>query len=1316
MPSPCPDTELLRQLLDASLPEPATAELTQHLDACVDCRAVLDRLAGEGSSISAGARGLGHPPTEPEPGLERVLRGADRDSAYRDADGGAAEAITQAPVTPGETTAPTSALAPQADEFAATQASGTQTEDFAFLAALTTPGQPDRLGHYALRGVLGKGGFGVVLRAFDEKLHRMVAIKVLAPAYAAVGSARKRFVREARSAASVKNEHVVAIYGVQDETEPPYLVMELIDGISLEDKLDKHGPLSVREVLRIGLQLAEGLAAAHKQGLIHRDIKPANVLLENGVERVKITDFGLARAVDDASMTQSGTVAGTPMYMSPEQASGETIDHRSDLFSLGTVLYAMCTGHPPFRATGTHAVLMRVIEDTPRPIREINADIPEWLCDIISKLHAKKPEERFQTAKDVAELLGQHLAHLQQPTTVPLPAPVAIFRGQAAADDQAETLFPGCIWPRDGVDWGLAALLAPLVIGLYWVLPALMLYGAMAGLGLGQWAAPVSVLIGFILFVLLLVVAGLRAAERAIVNRRGIELVRYAGASIIVPWGKIRRIQEATRWEVCRRVWLWPGIPLRGSIMCSSALYQFRIEWEGGCYYFAPADEVAFRKAIAGFHAQTTRAEVDSLAASGRDVVQILEGCNTITRRFHIAEAVLGTVLALLAVYVGLVHGPQAAKAFYSLAAGALAFFLAAGMMKSRWDKVYRGHRIRFENGWYTGEALYIDGVLVDRCGTGPLRQLSGLIEAGDGAGDVIVATPDTRFGSVGCRIVAERQHGPVTEERIAEESRRRSKLVSQSPWGRLGLILAVYSLVLTGVFSLIAGYSDGGWWSRPCVECIAAAIFGLGALWQIVRGTRPRWLPVFPTIVALAFVALGWFLWPYSTSKHFSRLMREGQFDEASKMLEVRGPRDNSGWTFANGVLTIRGPGLLVPEAVSLTGADLPLVNRGGDWLRFTSEFREHFGDSPSFYRFSLASKRNGNRECEVAFRAGNGTVQLDWFHLWLVDDRNERRAVGRAEWLGKEPPAKQESKPPAYKDDKNRLQGHWVAESADDGEQLPPEQCALFTLTFTGSKLHAFLTNPVDRSGRIFHLDETTKPKQIDIINEDRRGDFGIYRFDGDRLVLCIGNDDAKDRPTEFSPKGGKARMVAVFKRAAPPRSGWVSHFTGKDLDGWKGQKDAWKIQDGALTATKIGEIEIERRITGSFHLRLQAKLKRGAAIIRLHSPGQKRGWTVRLVEAAETGKVDGMLEKEAGGAGWLDQGIAKLDEWFRMEIVAIDNEVEVLVNGKPFTRNGGFAPPDGHIGLEVLTEPHDVAFRDIEIKELPPQSRPDAGRHSP
>src|SRR5262249_55553554 len=152
------------------------------------------------------------------------------------------------------------------------------------------------------------------------------------------------------------DQHVIAIHAVRDDAPLPYLVMEFIDGCNLETLLRKAGPLEVKDILRIGVQAAGGLTAAHRQGLIHRDVKPANILLENGVQRVKLPDFGLARAADDASLTQSGYIAGTPAYMSPEKANGEPIDHRSDPFSLGSVLYEMCTGRPAFRAPTTAAV------------------------------------------------------------------------------------------------------------------------------------------------------------------------------------------------------------------------------------------------------------------------------------------------------------------------------------------------------------------------------------------------------------------------------------------------------------------------------------------------------------------------------------------------------------------------------------------------------------------------------------------------------------------------------------------------------------------------------------------------------------------------------------------------------------------------------------------------------------------------------------------------------------------------------------------------------------------------------------------------
>jgi serine/threonine protein kinase len=281
-----------------------------------------------------------------------------------------------------------------------------------------------RLGNYQVTEVIGSGGFGVVLKAFEPALNRHVAIKVLSPQLANSGAARRRFAREAQAAAAVVHEHVVAIHSVAENDGLPYLVMSYIPGCSLQERLDEQGPLEVKEILRIGMQVAGGLAAAHAQGLVHRDIKPANILLENGVERVKITDFGLARTIDDASLTGSGVVAGTPQYMAPEQARGEAVDHRSDLFSLGSVLYAMCSGHSPFRAETFMAVWRRLCIDTPRPVRETNPEVPDWLAEIIEKLQAKDAQDRFQSAQEVSDLLARHLAHLQQPTVVPRPAPL----------------------------------------------------------------------------------------------------------------------------------------------------------------------------------------------------------------------------------------------------------------------------------------------------------------------------------------------------------------------------------------------------------------------------------------------------------------------------------------------------------------------------------------------------------------------------------------------------------------------------------------------------------------------------------------------------------------------------------------------------------------------------------------------------------------------------------------------------------------------------------------------------------------------------
>ena len=399
--------ELIGLFLNDSLSDVEQAAFEEHLATCADCREELSASAAEPELWSEAAEALSDDaiecgvsaplwiePTDEDDDAER--NPARRQNSER---AGTPHAKVQVPAVQ----AVLNLLAP--------------TDD---------PHKLGRLSGYEIAGVIGCGGMGVVLKGFDASLNRFVAIKVLAAHLASSGAARRRFAREAQAAAAVVHDNVVAIHGVAEANGMPYLVMPYIRGESLQKRLDKRGPFGVAEILRVGMQVASGLAAAHAQGLVHRDIKPANILLEDGVERLRITDFGLARAADDASLTHSGVIAGTPQYMSPEQARGEVIDGRSDLFSLGSVLYALCTGRPPFRAETAYGVLHRLWNNTPRPIRDVNPDIPDWLAGIVMTLLKKTPGERFESADAVARLMEQCLAHVQQPDQVRLPEVVRL--------------------------------------------------------------------------------------------------------------------------------------------------------------------------------------------------------------------------------------------------------------------------------------------------------------------------------------------------------------------------------------------------------------------------------------------------------------------------------------------------------------------------------------------------------------------------------------------------------------------------------------------------------------------------------------------------------------------------------------------------------------------------------------------------------------------------------------------------------------------------------------------------------------------------
>ncbi len=273
--------------------------------------------------------------------------------------------------------------------------------------------------------VIGQGGMGVVLKARDEHLQRWLAIKLLSPMLASSGAARQRFLREAQAAAAVVHPNIVPIYAVSAERRLPYLVMPYVAGGNLQQQLDSQGPLPVERVLSIGLQVAEGLVAAHQQGIVHRDIKPANLMLDEGGFRVMLTDFGLARALDDATLTGSGLLAGTPQFMSPEQAAGRGLDHRSDLYSLGAVLYTLATGRPPVDGASTLETLRKLGQRPPRAIIEINESYPRWFQEMVGLFMVTDVERRIQTASEAVELLRACLAHARSPHQVKLPRAVA---------------------------------------------------------------------------------------------------------------------------------------------------------------------------------------------------------------------------------------------------------------------------------------------------------------------------------------------------------------------------------------------------------------------------------------------------------------------------------------------------------------------------------------------------------------------------------------------------------------------------------------------------------------------------------------------------------------------------------------------------------------------------------------------------------------------------------------------------------------------------------------------------------------------------
>jgi serine/threonine protein kinase/formylglycine-generating enzyme required for sulfatase activity len=369
----CPDSEFFQKLISGHILPDQIDELAQHLERCTACTQRVAKLAA-GKAES--------------PALAQLVIKCE-----------ALSEILNTRVRPGEADTASGGAAP---------ANAVADNLLAFLSPPQGPNELGWLGSYRVLRLLGQGGMGLVLAAEDPALKRRLALKVMKPEVAAKAQNRQRFMREAQAAAHVEHPNIVPIYQIGEANEVPFIAMPFLKGEPLDARL-RHGRLDELEIIGIGRQTAEGLAAAHELGLIHRDIKPGNIWLEAGDDaaiRVKILDFGLARlSGDEAHLTQSGAIVGTPAYMAPEQARGWPVDHRADLFSLGCVLYEASAGQRPFAGSDTMSILSSLALDTPTEPHLLNDKLSLPLSQLIMKLLEKDPARRPQTAREVAAAL-----------------------------------------------------------------------------------------------------------------------------------------------------------------------------------------------------------------------------------------------------------------------------------------------------------------------------------------------------------------------------------------------------------------------------------------------------------------------------------------------------------------------------------------------------------------------------------------------------------------------------------------------------------------------------------------------------------------------------------------------------------------------------------------------------------------------------------------------------------------------------------------------------------------------------------------------
>lgn len=433
-PTTCPDRQSLQSFLLGKTPEIIRGPIEQHLSECQSCAAAAETLV------------VGDDLTE---ALERGARS--REQLSQADDEALAAAIQQAKGL--ASLLDTQANGPDATAIVTDAKATDESADSSrlknklnFLAPAQQADELGRLGDYRVLKVLGVGGMGMVFKAEDIRLGRLVALKVMRPGVASKPQAKERFLREARATAAISHDHVVQIHQVGEDRGVPFIAMQYLAGQSLQTAFTRLKKLRPKDVARIGKEVALGLAAAHEKGLIHRDIKPDNIWIEAKTHRAKILDFGLARDLTtDEGLTQSGTILGTPRYMAPEQVTGGKVDHRADLFSLGSMLYHLASGKPAFAGANIAALLFSITQSAPQPLDQIAPQIDPSLADWIMRLLSKDPEHRPQSTEEVAKRFASIETTLKTPidtATVPL-QPIVAAKPKSSQQRQS----PSRRWP-----------------------------------------------------------------------------------------------------------------------------------------------------------------------------------------------------------------------------------------------------------------------------------------------------------------------------------------------------------------------------------------------------------------------------------------------------------------------------------------------------------------------------------------------------------------------------------------------------------------------------------------------------------------------------------------------------------------------------------------------------------------------------------------------------------------------------------------------------------------------------------------------------